>query len=62
MLSLRLSIYTFIQERATDFSTEIFTGKRETHKFENEDYANAKCIYKLILVWLRQTAMIGGMG
>ena len=35
MLSLRLSIYTFIQERAIDFSTEIFTGKPETHKFEN---------------------------
>ena len=54
-------MYTFIQERAIDFSTEIFTGKRETQKFENQDYANAKCINKLILVWLRQTAMIGGM-
>ena len=34
ILSLRLSI-TFIQERAIDFSTEIFTGKREMHNFGN---------------------------
>ena len=34
MLSLRLNI-TLIQERAIDFSTEMFTGKREAHKFGN---------------------------